>query len=66
MADDGRYEILKTKLNNDFLFGNDNVTLTIVEAKRVLSDYTMPVNSKFDPDANEGDDGTGLAFVETQ
>ena len=26
----------------------------------------MPVNSKFDPDANEGDDGTGLAFAETQ
>ena len=40
MADDGRYEILKTKLNNDFLFGDDNAPLTIVEAKRVLSDYT--------------------------
>ena len=40
--------------------------LTIVEAKRVLSDYTMPVNSKVDSDANEGDDGTGLAFAETQ
>ena len=30
MADDGRYEILKTKLNNNFLFGDDNVPLTIV------------------------------------
>ena len=30
MADDGRYEILKTKLNNDFLFGADNAPLTIV------------------------------------
>ena len=66
MADDGRYEILKTKLNNDFLFGDDNAPLTIVEAKRVLLDYTVPYNSKVDSDANEGDDGTGLAFAETQ
>ena len=44
MADDGRYEILKTKLNNAFLFGNDNTPLKIVEAKRVLLDYTVPVN----------------------
>ena len=66
MADDGRYEIFKTKLNSDFLFSDDNVSLTIVEAKRVLSDYTVPVNSKVDSDANEGDDGTGLAFAETQ
>ena len=65
MADDGRYEILKTKLNNDFLFGDDNTPLTIVEAKRFLSDYTVPVNSKVDSDANKGDDGTGLAFAET-
>ena len=66
MADDGRYEILKAKLNNDFLFGNDNPPLTIVEAKRVLSDYTVPVNSKVDPNVNKGDDGTELAFAETQ
>ena len=66
MADNGRYEILKTTLNNDFLFGDENVPLTIVEAKRFLSDYTMPVNSKVDSDANDGDDRTGLAFTETQ
>ena len=65
MADDGRYEILKTKLNNDFLFGGENAPLTIVEAKRVLSDYTVPVNLKVDPNVNEGADGTGLAFTET-
>ena len=53
MADDGRYKILKTKLNNDFLFGDDNAPLTIIEAKRFLLDYTVPVNSKFDPDAND-------------
>ena len=66
MADDGRYEIPKTKLNNDFLFGDYNAPLTVVKAKRVLSDYTVTVNSKADPDANEGDDGIGLAFAETQ
>ena len=66
MADDGRYEILKTNLNNNFLFGDDNAPLTIFEAKRVLSDYTVPVNSKVDSDANKGDDRTGLVFAETQ
>ena len=30
MADDGRYEIINTKLNNDFLFGNNNALLKIV------------------------------------
>ena len=65
MADDRRYEILKTKLNNDFLLGKYNSPLTIVEEKHVLSDYTVPVNSKVDPDAKEGEDGTGIAFTET-
>ena len=46
------------KLNNDFLFGNDNAPLTIVEAKRVLSDYTLTVNSKVDSEADEGDGET--------
>ena len=44
MADDGRYKILKAKLKNNFLFGNDNAPLVIIEAKQVLLDYTMPVN----------------------
>ena len=65
IEDDGQYKILKKKLNNDFLFGDNNAPLTIVEAKRVMPDYTVPVNSKVGPDANEGDDGTGLAFTET-
>ena len=65
MIDNRRYKIIKTKLNNDFLFRDDNAPLTIVESKRVLLDYTVPVNSKVDPNANEGDDGTGLAFTET-
>ena len=65
IVDDGSYKILKTKLNNNFLFGDNNVPLTIVEEKRVLLDYTVPVNSKVDLDVNEGADGTGLAFAET-
>ena len=31
MADDGQYKILKTKLNNYFLFGDYNTPLAIVE-----------------------------------
>ena len=33
MADDGHYEILKTKINNNLLFGYDNAPFAILEAK---------------------------------
>ena len=33
MVDNRCYKILNTKLNDDFLFGDDNAPLTIVEAK---------------------------------
>ena len=66
MADDGRYLILKTKLNNDFLLGNNKAPMTIVEVKRVLSDFVVPVDSKVDSEAAEAADGTGLTFVEMQ
>ena len=66
MADHEPYGIPKTKLDNNFLFGNDNASLTIVEAKRVLADYAVPVNSKIDPNVNKEVDGTGLVCVKIQ
>ena len=66
MVDDGCYLVLKTKLNNNFLLGDDKAPMTIVEVKRVLSDFSVPVKSKVDSEAAEAADGTGLAFAETQ
>ena len=66
MTDDGRYLALKTKINNDFLLGDDKVHMTIVEVKRVLSDFAVPAGLKADPEAAEADEGTGLTFTETQ
>ena len=66
MADDGRYKALKTKINNDFILGDDKAPMTIVEVKRVLSDFVVPTGSKANHAAVEADDGTGLTFAETQ
>ena len=66
MTDDGRYQALKTKINNDFILGDDKAPMTIVEVKRVLSDFAVPADSKIDSEAAEAADGTGLTFVETQ
>ena len=65
MVDDGRCLVLKTKLNNNFLLGDDKALMTNIEVKRVLSDFAVPVDSKVDSEAAEAADGTGLTFVET-
>ena len=65
MADDGRYQALKTKINNDFILGDDKAPMTIVEVKRVLSDFAVPAGSKANHVAVEADEGTGLMFAET-
>ena len=66
MADDGRYQAPKTKINNDFILGDDKAPMTIVEVKRVLSCFAVPAGSKADSEAAEADEGTGLTFAETQ
>ena len=66
MADDGRYLALKTKINNDFLLGDDKAPMTSVDVKRVLSDFAVPAGSKVDSEAAEADEGTGLTFAERQ
>ena len=65
MADDGHYLVIKTKLNNDFLFGKDRAPMTIFEVKRVLSEFSVPANSRVDPEAAEAADKMGLMFAET-
>ena len=65
MADDRRYQALKTKINNNFILGDDKAPMTIVEVKRVLLDFALPADSKVDSEAAEADEGTGLTFAET-
>ena len=64
MADDERYLVPKAKLNNDFLFGDDKAPMTIVDAKRVLSDFSVPTASKTHSVKAEETEGTGLTFAE--
>ena len=65
MVDDGRYQALKTKIKNDFIQGDDKAPMTIVEVKRVLSDFAVPAGSKANHVAAQADEGTGLTFAET-
>ena len=65
IADDRQYQALKTKINNDFILGDEEAPMIIVEVKRVLSDFAVPAGLKANPVAAEVDDGTGLTFAET-
>ena len=65
MADDGRYQALKTKINHDFILDDNKALMIIVEVKRVLSDFAVPAGLKADPVAGEADEGTRLMFAET-
>ena len=65
MADGGQYQALKTKINNDFILGDDKAPMTIVEVKLVLSDFSVSAGSKANHAAAATDDGTGLTFAET-
>ena len=62
MSDNGRYLVLKDRLNNDFLFGDDKAPMTIVDAKRVLADFFVTTTSKKPVKAEEAE-GTGLTFA---
>ena len=59
-ADDKRYRILKIKLHNAYLLGNDNALLTVVETKRVLTNYTVPFYLANNPDVSKEVDGVGI------
>ena len=64
MADDERYLVLQDKLNNDFLFGDDKAPMMIVDAKHVLSDFSVTTTSKTRSVKAEEAEGTGLTFAE--
>ena len=66
MADDKRYRILKIKLHNAYLFGNDNALLTVVKTKRVLANYTVPFYLANNPDVSKEVDGVGIMFNNMQ
>ena len=64
MADETLYSVLKDKLNKDFLFGDDKAPITILDAKRVLSDFSVPTALKTRSVKAEEAEGTGLTFAE--
>ena len=47
-------------------FDNDSAPLTVVEGKRVLTNYTVPHQSANNPDVGEEADVLGLVLAETQ
>ena len=62
MADDGRYKPLKIQLENDFLLGKLHYPKTVVEAKRLLSDYKT--DTKATVHVKRDNDDAGVAFAE--
>ena len=63
MSDKDRYGVLKDKLNNDFVLGDDRAPKTVVDAKRVLADFLVTTTPKRSVKTEETE-GTGLTFVE--
>ena len=58
-------EFLKNKLNNDFVLGDDKAPKTVVDAKRVLVDFSVTTAPKRSTKTEETDE-TGLTFAENQ
>ena len=42
MSDDGRFKPLKTQLENDYLLGRGSYPKTVVEAKRMMTEFIAP------------------------
>ena len=63
MSGHARFYVLKDKSNNDFLFGDDKAPMTIVDAKRVLADFSVTTTPQKPVKAVETE-GTGLTFAE--
>ena len=57
---------MKTELDNNFLFGKNNVLLTVVEAKQVLYNYDVLVNLENNLNIGEETEESGFVFAETQ
>ena len=63
MSDHAQFYVLKEKLSNDFLFRDDKAPMTIVDAKRVLADFSVTTTPQKPVKAVEAE-GTGLTFAE--
>ena len=64
MADKVKYKPIKDLLNNDFIMGKRSYPETVIEAKRLLAEFTLPDQPSRKPTAVV-DDGSGLVFGET-
>ena len=63
MSDKERYGVLKDKFNNVFVLGDDKAPKTVVDAKRVLADFSVTAAPNRSAKTEETE-GTGLTFVE--
>ena len=65
MAYDGRYKPLKTDLENNFLLGKQEYPTTILEAKRLMTDF-QPTGGLVGGNHNQKDrpEPTNVAFVD--
>ena len=67
MSDDGRFNPLKTQIENDHLLGRGSYPRTVVEAKRMMTEFIAP-GSKSNGNENQqqlqSDGEHGLAFVQ--
>ena len=64
MAEKVKYKPTKDLLNNEFIMGKRSYSETVIEAKRLLAEFTLPEQPSRKP-AAVVDDGSGLVFAET-
>ena len=57
MADKVKYKPIKDLLNNEFIMGKRSYPETVIEAKRLLAEFTLPEPPSRKPVAVE-DDGS--------
>ena len=65
MADKVKYKPIKELLNNEFIVGKRSYPETVIEAKRLLAEFTVPEQPSRKP-AAVVDDGSGLVFAESR
>ena len=64
MADKVKYKPIKDLLNNEFIMGKRSYPETVIEAKRLLAEFTLPEQPSRKPVVVE-DDRSGLFFVKS-
>ena len=64
MADKVKYKQIKDLLNNEFIMGKRSYPETVIEAKRLLAEFTLTEEPSRKPEVVEND-GPCLVFVES-